>query len=172
MGERLKRGTILFILSAALMPIRGVQAQQQIAPPTAPAPSQIVSAKSVFLSNAGADGISYAALQRDGDPEGPYDQLYAALKTWGRYELVGAPSEADLVFEIRFTAPLIDCGKLAVYSPQLELRILDAKTHFLLWTIVAPVQSALRKATWEKNFSKGMASLLDDLKKLSGKPAT
>jgi hypothetical protein len=160
-----------FVVAATFLSVRAGPAQVPYAVPPAPVPSQIASAKKVFVSNAGADGTSYAALKRGGDPQQPYDSLYAAMKIWGRYELVDAPSDADLVFAIRFTAPLTDCGTLAAYSPQLELTILETKSHYLLWTVAEPVEGAVRKATWEKNFGQGMSNLLDDLKKLSGQPA-
>ena len=73
------------------------------------------------------------------------------MKSWGRYELVASPADADLVFELRFTAPIADFGKTAIYEPQLGLSIFDTKTHFVLWTLTEPVQGAFRKATWEKN---------------------
>jgi hypothetical protein len=50
------------------------------------------------------------------------------------------------------------------------LTILETKSHYLLWTVTEPVEGAVRKATWEKNFGQGMTNLLDDLKKLSGQP--
>ena len=31
-----------------------------------------------------------------------YNEFYAAMKSWGRYELVSSPADADMVFEIRF----------------------------------------------------------------------
>jgi len=165
-----KTRTLFFIVAVALLLVSAVQAQVPSVPP-APVPSQIAAAKKVFLSNAGADGTSSAALKRGGDPQQPYDSLYAAMKSWGRYELVDAPADADLVFAIRFTSPLTDCGKVTAYSPQLELTVLETKSHFLLWTVAEPVEGAFRKTTWEKNFGQGISNLLDDLKKLSGQPA-
>ena len=47
--------------------------------PAAPLPSQILTAKKVFISNADAGTMDN------------YNQFYAAIKTWGRYELVSAP---------------------------------------------------------------------------------
>jgi hypothetical protein len=170
MPKTVKARTLFFVLAVTLLPVLAARAQVPYAVPPAPVPSQIAAAKKVFISNAGADGTSYAALKRGGDPQQPYDSLYAAMKSWGRYELVDVPSDADLVFAIRFTAPLTDCGKLTTYSPQLELTILETKSHYLLWTVTEPVEGAVRKATWEKNFGQGMTNLLDDLKKLSGQP--
>ena len=92
------------------------------------------------------------------------------MKSWGRYELVASPAEADLVFEIRFTAPIADLGKTAIYEPQLGLSIVDTKTRFVLWTFTEPVQAAFRKLTWEKNVHQGIENLLADIKKLAGTP--
>jgi hypothetical protein len=48
--------------------------------------------------------------------------------------------------------------------------IIDAKTHFTLWTITEPVSTANRKVSWAKNINQGMANLMERLKKLSGEP--
>lgn len=94
------------------------------------------------------------------------------MKNWGRYELVGSPADADLVFEISFAAPLVAADKLSTFAPYLRLEILDAKTHFLLWTIVEPVEGAYRKATWGKNFNTGVTNLVSDLKNITGETQT
>ena len=41
----------------------------------------------------------------------PYNRFSAAMKSWGRYELVASPAEAGLVFEIRFTRSNCRSGK-------------------------------------------------------------
>ena len=61
-------------------------------------------------------------------------------------------------------------GTLATFEPQFQLRILDTKTHFLLWSLTAPVEGAFRKATWDKNFDHGLNLLMEDLKKLAAPP--
>jgi hypothetical protein len=38
------------------------------------------------------------------------------------------------------------------------------------WTLVEPMQCALRTGTWEKNFAQGMTKIMEDLKKLSAQP--
>jgi hypothetical protein len=135
---------------------------------TAPTPTAIQTGKRVFLGNAGVDGMSISAFRRGGDMNQPYNSFYMALKNWGRYELVGSPSDADLVFEISFAAPLVGTEKLLSSAPYLRLEILDAKTHFLLWTVVEPVEGAYRKATWEGNFNTGVTNLVGDLKNITG----
>ena len=104
-------------------------AQQALAAPVAPVPTQVVTAKKVFISNAGVDATSPLHFKRVRGPNEPYEQFYVAMKHSGRYELVGAPADADLVLQLRFSAPLNSCE---TYQPQLTLEILDTKTHFLL----------------------------------------
>jgi hypothetical protein len=132
----------------------------------APIPEQILTARKVFISNAGLDANSIAVFRRAGDANLPYNRFYAAMKNWGRFEIVGAPSDADLVFETRYIAAVSEWGKATVYDPRLELTILDSKTHFILWTLAEPVDGALRKATFDKNFDKGVANLMAVLKSL------
>jgi len=99
----------------------------------APIPTQILSAKKVFISNVGPDAGVTATFKRLDQPKQPYDRFYAEMKTWDRYELVSSPSEADLVFEIGFSAPISDCDpKITTYAPQYKLSIVDVKTHFTL----------------------------------------
>jgi hypothetical protein len=68
----------------------------------APIPSQIVNAKKVFISNAGADADVITTFKRMAQSRLPYDRFYSEMKRWGRYELVSAPSEADLVSRYDF----------------------------------------------------------------------
>ena len=122
----------------------------------APVPSQIVTAHKVFVSNEGYDSIAREAFERAHQRNRPYNDFYAAMKNWGRYELVTSPADADLVFAIRFSAPIVNCDKLTSFAPQLQLTILDARTHFALWSMMDPVQGAYRKNTWDKNFTKAL----------------
>ena len=178
MFHRNRQGVLRAMFAAAVVVMcgRAVNAATQDtgkpATATAPMPTAIQTAKRVFLGNAGVDGMSFQAFRQSGDMNRPYNWLYAAMKTWGRYELVGSPADADLVFEISFSAPLVGADKLPTFAPYLRLEILDAKTHFLLWTIVEPVDGAYRKATWEKNFNTGVTNLVSDLKNLTGETQT
>ncbi|MFZ0299893.1 MAG: hypothetical protein WAM13_16195 [Candidatus Sulfotelmatobacter sp.] len=160
------------LLAVALIVVPGMRGQQTKKPTGgAPVPSQIGAAHKVFISNAGADVNAQAAFKRAGDPEEAYNDFYVAMQSWGRYELVTSPADADLVFEIRFTSPMYMNGNLATYQPQFGLRVLDVKTHFLLWSLAEPVEGAFRKDTWLKNFSHGLDALMADLSKLSALPS-
>lgn len=65
--------------------------------PPAPIPVQIGTGKKVFISN--AQGLSAAVTAA---PNQTYNEFYAAMNDWGRYELLATPGDADLIFEIRF----------------------------------------------------------------------
>jgi len=136
-----------------------------------PIPSQVLTARKVFISNAGADALADAAFRRLGDPNRPYSRFYSEMKNWGKYELVSAPGDAELVFEIHFGSPISGCDQLTNYAPNFELSILDTRTHFTLWKITAPVDGAIRKATFEKNLDQGMSRLMTELKGLTGQTA-
>ena len=138
-------------------------------PTPAPVPAQILTARKVFISNAGDNGNAFGILQRAGDIDQPYNQFYAAMKSWGRFEIVGAPSDAELVFEIRFNIqfPIYATAQPAV----LGLTILDSRTHFILWTIAEPVESANLAKTWERNINQGIANLVGGLKARIAQPA-
>jgi hypothetical protein len=124
----------------------------------APIPTQVLTARKVFISNAGVNGIGFAILQRAGDADQPYNQFYAAVKGWGRFEVVGAPSDADLVLELRFDSAL------------LALTIVDSKTHFILWTITEPVEYANLAKTWRKNIGLGITNLVTEMKGVVAEP--
>src|SRR5258708_6601732 len=86
-------GAVTFMLASSLV--------AQKASEVAPIPSQITSARKVFISNTVGDDL------RNNDPAEVYNAFHAANKGWGRYELVSTPAEADLVFEISFREPIV-----------------------------------------------------------------
>jgi hypothetical protein len=171
---------LTFLLANALLILPRVSAQQteedrpqpsKQVTPTAPVPSPILSAKRVFVSNAGSDLLSSKLFKRLGEPDRPYNQLYAAVKDWGRYDLVSSPADADLIFEIQVTFPVFSCGRFETCQVrQVELTILDPKTHFRLWSLVEEVEGGGLKS-FEKGVNQGMDSLMADLKKLVAQPA-
>jgi hypothetical protein len=121
-------------------------AQSAASAPPAPVPGQIRTAKKVFIANLGADAISAPVFRKEGEVDKTYNHFYAAMKAWGRYTLVDNPDDADQVFEIRFIASLSGTGKIDSFTPELLLTIVDAKTHFTLWTVAEPVEGAFLKS--------------------------
>jgi hypothetical protein len=157
-------------LSVALASLPLLAGDKEPPPAPPPVPAQILAAKKVFIANAGFDGNAFAILQRAGDAEEPYNQFYAAIKSSGRFEVVGAPIDADLVLEIRFSAQLSGTENIDTYQPLVTLTILDSKTRFILRTITEPVESANLAKTWGKNFDHGIVNLVRDLTALAAQP--
>jgi hypothetical protein len=156
--KTIRAGVLWAISAMALMAAPSAFAQQSSDLPSAPIPSQIDTARKVFISNGGSDSI-YGVLPANL----AYDEFYAAMKSWGKYELTTAPSDADLVFQIRFIS--IPGG-----GP-IRLEIVDPKSHVTLWPIAELVQPWARLTTGRKNFDKAMAALVNDLKELTSQPA-
>lgn len=149
--DRIARVFIVGIMFAATLVAVPIAAAQQAGdPPAGPIPIQILTGKKLFISN--GDGDEFFNV-----PNLTYNELYAAMKSWGRYELVSAPADADLVFEVRFVAG----------GYQLRCVILDPKTHVVLWHVMVAVQPWAREATGRKNFDQGMVTLVEELKMLS-----
>jgi hypothetical protein len=143
------------------VPVEGVRAQNQKELLPAPLPAQIFTARKVFISNAEAgDTLGYYS----GGPNRAYNQLYAALKDSGRYELVATPGDAELVFEIGFAIPTVS------KEPQLRLAIVDLKTHVLLWTFISHVQLATLQVNRDKNFDRALTALVNDVRNVAGQP--
>ena len=89
------------IVLTALTSAPGLSAEERNASATAPLPMQLTNARRVFISNGGDDPhFKGLGLGRS------YNQFYAAMKEWGRYELVSLPTEADVVLEVQLASQL------------------------------------------------------------------
>ncbi len=151
------------LLILGLIPIALLNAQQSAT--DAPVPPQIAAAKKVFVSNGGSDtGVRrFADRFSDmytGGPDRTYNQFYGAMKGWGHYELVTAPADADLVFEITFRSDFHAQGS------RFRLRIIDPKTRTVLWSVSELVEPFARKSTGNKNYDRALGYLITDLKDL------
>jgi hypothetical protein len=139
-------------LTMAALSVPGAAAKKEAGPAPGPIPIQLLTARKVF--------ISYLESDADhGAPNLTYNEFYALMKSWGKYELVPAPADADLVFEIRYLSGLSDS--------QLRLSIVDARTHFVLWPFIQHVQSSSRETSRRKNFDQAMTDLVDEVKRVS-----
>ena len=144
--------------------------------PLAPVPPQILTAKTVFISNAGMDvNPAGTSSEYDGGANRFYNEFYAAMKSWGRFAPVPGPADADLVFEIRFTDPTgpvnSEGGKQGAPGAQkFRLVILDPKTHINLWALTEFVDAAILQGNRNKNFDKAMDALVSDAKILAAQP--
>ncbi len=135
-----------------------------------PLPAQLSSAHRIFISNGGEDPIFVFK------PGHSYKQLYAALKESGRYQLVAAPSDADLVFEIQLLTEHEYYGDKLQLVPVLKLVILDPKTRIVLWTFNEELEKGGKGITLvgvhqNQKFEKAITRLMEDLKALPGSAA-
>jgi hypothetical protein len=171
--------SICFLLSLQLSILSAAQAKPAAAAQSAPTPAQILAAKRVFVANAGGEQPWDEDADFSGGTDRAYNQFYADMKAWGRYELADAPADADLLFEIQFTCPASVAAASAVrdsltgrpYDPQFRVVIRDAKTNALLWTLSERAQWALTRGNRDKNFDQGLDRIVGDVQVLGGSPA-
>jgi len=128
--------------------------------PAAPIPSQIFTAKKVFISNAGDD---FDSNLWSGGPDRAYNEFYAAIKSWGRYTLVGVPVDADMVLEFSLIGTPLPNALFRVV-------LLDPKTHVVLWTVSEDIPLGLKK-TRDKGFDDAINKLIGDLQALTAQSA-
>jgi hypothetical protein len=161
---RLVQRAASFLILAVVIPIVPMLMAEEkpSGPPTAPLPAQIIAAKKVFISNGGED--TWLDFDPKHNPTYTYNEFYAAMKTWGKYQLVSSPAEADVVFEIRLA--LRETGVPRGSGPELRLLILDPKTHVALWPLNQWAKGANRDATARKNFDEAMNALVESMKRL------
>jgi hypothetical protein len=139
--------------------------------PQGPIPSQIATAHTVFLTNAGADANFPV------DEDTAYTSVFAALKGWGHYQFVDSPQQADLIFSLRDIAPITNVtgGRGGVYSltsPAFQLTIVDAKTNTPIWTVTSPVDIAGSKKARTRWFAIAVTNLVSRVKVLAAQPLT
>src|ERR1019366_1251204 len=130
------------------------------APKAGPIPSPILRAKKVFVANLGTGRYSQNVGTRG------YDTFYASLASWGRYQLVDDPADADLVFEfgVRDANSNIFC--------RFELTLLDARTRIPLWSFVEGDSDTGRKEKSVKDFNRHIEHLVGLVKELAGTPSS
>ena len=145
---------------AMILPILPALQAQTADAPAAPLPSQILTAKKVFISNAGND---FDSSLWSGGPDRAYNEFYACIKSWGRYELVGVPGDADMILEFSLIGTPLPNALFRVV-------LLDPKTHVVLWTVSEGIPLGLKK-TRDKGFDGAINKLVDDLKALTTQTA-
>ena len=142
------------VASLGLAVILSLVLQAQV--PTAPLPSQILTAKKVFISNTGG---GFDARVWSGGSDRIYNEFYAAVKSAGGFEIVSAPGEADLVLDVNVVDNSV--------AWQFKMEILDPKTRIVLWTKYEPLKITFSQKDRDKNFDDAMNKLVGDLKVLT-----
>ena len=155
---------VIFPIAAAAF-----QTAQHAPLPQAPVPPQIANAHKIFLVNDGADANFPITAERS------YNEVYAALRTWGHFDLVSSPAEADLVFQLREIAPVtaVTGDRNSVYSiasPAFQLSIKDPKSDVTLWTITSPVQLAGRRKARAHWLNIALTNVVSRVKALCNQP--
>jgi hypothetical protein len=160
------------LLSSSL---RVAQQKKTAAPATstAPIPGQILTAKRVFIANGGGDESRYEAVSYSGGPQRAYNEFYVAMQSWGRFDLVTAPADADLIFEIRLIVFQIQRERvMADDTPasdsQLRFVIRDARTQQTLWGLTAHAQGAVLQSNRDKNFEQALAAIVAEVRRIAG----
>lgn len=154
---RVVQRTASFLILAMTLPsLPMTLAEEPPAPPSAPLPAQIIAAKKAFVSNGGED--QWLDFDPKHNPALTYDEFYADMKSWGKYELVSSPADADVILEIHLAS--------REGTMQLHLLILDPKTHVTLWPLNQVARGANRDATARRNFDEAMNALVESMKKL------
>jgi hypothetical protein len=154
----------LALLFIAILATPTLQAQKLPEPAdvaAAPVPAQIVAAKKVFIGNNASDHDVRIAKYIGGS-DGIYNQFYADLKSGGKFELVSAPADADLVLEVS-----IGMSPLVVNYAGVRLAIVDPETNVLLWNLSEPVDPAFLAKTARKNIAASLQKLVNDLEFLA-----
>ena len=154
-------GTVSVLLMSTV-----AQAQMPAYDEPGPVPPAIATANTVFVANGGSD-VGLFPYPFTGDEDRGYTEFYAALKATGAYTLVGDPSQADLVLELRLAMP--HGVEHTIPLPQFTLAIYDRKTHYTLWTITEAIQTALSQKNRDKEFDASLNMVLSKFLRLAGK---
>jgi hypothetical protein len=126
----------------------------------APVPTPLLNGKRAFISYEMGDVTAFPSAY-SGGPERAYSEFFAQMKAWGRFQLVIDPSDADVVFAVRF----VDS------QPQIRLGISDGKTHVALWGFVEQVDPAVFKKHRDASFTQSVQLLVSDVKTLLAEDA-
>jgi hypothetical protein len=170
LSEAVLKLRALYLAVAILVFVPLLVAQQKAAAPLlmpAPVPVQITNAQKVFISNAGGESFETVMEQTvfNGGADRPYNEFYAAIKDWGRFELVSNPNAADLVLEISWV--LADTGLKLPVLGEIRLVVVDPHTHVTLWSVIQHVRGALLMGNRDKNFDQAMAAIVSRMKVLA-----
>jgi len=134
--------------------------------------SSIGAVPRVFLSSTG-NAYEMGRFTFDW-PALPYNMLYAALQNTGRFQLVMAPAQAELIFEIHYADPerniyigTSDGSATPEYedydSPQIKLVVWNSATRAVLLVTTEYVGN--------NSFEQAIASLVDKVEAALGQPA-
>lgn len=163
--RRFRIAVLCLALAMLQLPRSMAQGKPTVAP-AAPVPSQILAARKVFIANAGGDEMASNDPVFSGGPERAYNQFYAAIKSWGLFNIVGSPADADLLLEIRQEVQTVSLGGKAGGSatPLFRLDIRDPKSNALLWGFHIHSEFGLGQGNSDRNFDQAVERLANELR--------
>jgi hypothetical protein len=167
--------SVLRVLTGAAF-LCALAAFAQLPPPAAtpgPVPPALFNAKTIFVSNAGADSGLFPE-PFSGDPSRPYTQLVSRLLAIHAFTLVPDPSAADLVLELQLTAPngpSRGSKQLGAADPvpMFRLVVYDRRSHYILWTETQSIEVAFMQKTHDRNFDQALEAVLGRFLQVCGK---
>ena len=168
MMSRFRIAVVCLTLATLQLPLSMAQSK----PPVAPIPPQIFAAKKVFIANAGGDEMTGDDPHFSGGPDRAYNEFYAAIKSWGRFEIVNSPADADLLLDIRqYVSAVTPTGRgSSSFIPQFRLDIRDPKTSAMLWGFNVHSRFGIGQADSDRNFSSAIGRLATDMRILITPP--
>ena len=143
--------------------------------PQAPLPAAIVHARKMFLLNGQTTGQD---LTKNGNILA-FDTLYADVKSWGKYELVDSPKDADIVIELQYRPYSEGSRSFGVYNPSsntvqtrsvtvagadFALVIYQATSKEQLWSVSDACGFARLVKNQQKEVIKSIGRLVEGLK--------
>jgi|SRR5579884_92018 len=162
------------LLLCSICAMAGSRSRKDI--PPAPLPTAVTNAKKIFLANGGGSDLAY-------------DAFYDAMKSWGRYTIVGTPDDADVIVELAYrvehggtrtwatsNGSATSYGNTTTYNggtqlhtreipdPQLVLTIYDAKSKQSVWSATDHRRLARLEKNREKEIINSAERLVDELK--------
>ncbi len=163
--RRFRIALLCLTLAILQLPLSMAQSKPTVAP-AAPIPPQILAAKKVFIANAGGDEMTLGDPIFSGGPDRAYNQFYAAIKSWGRFNIVDSPADADLLLEIRQEVQMVTLGGKAGGSatPLFRLDIRDPKTNALLWAFHIHSEFGMGQGNSDRNFDQSVDRLVNELR--------
>jgi hypothetical protein len=157
--KRIQQLTVLcLVLILAAMAAPSAMAATQSTPPgKAGIPAQIFSARTIFIANGGASVDTF------GDPNLAFEEFYAGMKNWGRYQLAASPAAADLVYQISVTGTVVQTDPHhTLVVPMVVMTILDPESNVVLWRCTEQVETAILLSNQRKNFIAAVEASVTD----------
>lgn len=150
----MRSASLINVLGFALLASSLVEGQNM---PSAPLPSALAHAKTLFIGNAGD--------QENADCLRVYDDFYGGVASLKRFKQVADPNQADLVLEMHYE---VNLGQAVASNDsnrsvrQFRVVLIDPRSHTVLWTLVERTNYALFQSNRNKNLDETVVALVND----------